>query len=121
MRVDDQSGENAFVYTVEYASGEHGTCSLKQVRSYPLLAKKDEHAWNCRSCSAKGWSLAHAGICIKCGAPSPEDEELMQQKKMARRMQMADERPRYLKNRRMTKAPPQLSSTPLDPLSLIHI
>jgi len=102
------ASDGTYVYTLLGEDGTQRECNYHEALRQPLKATEYEDEWKCGCCSARGWSLRRARICLSCGAPSPEDEERLTQMKQAKRAEMASDRKRHLGLRRIASAPREL-------------
>ena len=100
----------AFMYVVQEPDGTHSRCDRSAARRLELQARTAADAWTCPHCSASGWSIERARICLSCGAPSPADEAEMAALKVKARARMAEQRPKRLGGRRITSERERLST-----------
>jgi len=92
-----------YEYTVQGVDGRSLVVDKRTASSHPLKASGDADFWDCACCSSRGWSVEHAMICLECGAPTPVSEARLAQQRQAKRADLARERPRNLKGRRIVK------------------
>ena len=100
------------LFLIECRDGSEREIDESDVKRFPLGARHGELAWQCTTCRADRWSLERSRICAKCGAPSPEDEIRMAELKQAMRSEMAKQRPRCLKGRRIVHGKGKLPNAP---------
>ena len=99
-----------FMFVVQEPDGSLSRCDRSAARRLELQALSAADAWTCPHCSASGWSIERARICLSCGAPSPADEAEMAALKKKARACMAEQRPKHLGGRRITSQHERLST-----------